>query len=232
MRKILDISTSFKSPSRFVLICSFFFIAHMKSLISTFNCSLLQQTFLIHYLTSIKIFNTVCRSSNFSAGFNLSHDLHFKRQSFKCHSVYPVAAPIFANETADRQQEWIYSGCYRSFCGHKSGAARAWLSATDDELAARKQKMKTSARPVSDWLSILKDLTEGAPRGRGKKRNLAVQSIPHHSSLFTSPCQHLDHYQTSAALHREGRRFSRQLKAKTHFLHRCRRFLSHPHTLS
>lgn len=45
--------------------------------------------------------------------------------------------------------------------------------------------MKTSARPVSDWLSLLKDLTEGTRRSGGIKRNLAVQSIPHHSSLFT-----------------------------------------------
>lgn len=179
MRKILDISfsASFKSPSRFVLICSFLFIAHMKSLISTFNCSLLQQTFPLFSIR--KIFNSVCRSSNFSAGFNLSRDLRLKCQSFKCHRVYPVAAPIFATTGVDLLR------LLSKLCGHKSGAARVWLSATDDELAPWKQKMKTSARPVYDWLSLLKDLTEGTPRGGGQKRNLAVQSIPHHSSLFT-----------------------------------------------
>lgn len=62
----------------------------------------------------------------------------------------------------------------------------------------------------------------------GKKKPRCAEYPSSHVSL----CQHLDHYQTLAALHREGRRFSRQLKAKTHFLRRCRRSLSHSHILS
>lgn len=85
-----------------------------KSLISTFNCSLLQQIFPIYYLTSVKYSTPSAELLFFffllskrgeknnirtSVGFNLNSDL-----SLQCQSVYSPPAPALQTQTLGLHQ--------------------------------------------------------------------------------------------------------------------------------
>lgn len=185
MRKILDISTSFKSPSRFVLICSFFFIAHMKSLISTFNCSLLQQTFPIHYLASVKYSTLSAEVLTFQQALIWAMISVLSVRVSNATAVFPVFGFHFCkrNSPIDNRRGFTpavieaFAGINRAL--HAYGSQQQMMS-------WRRGSRKWRHQPGPYLIGCLSlRIWQKAPRGVGKKRNLAVQSVPHHSSLFT-----------------------------------------------
>lgn len=226
MRKILDISTSSSKQVR-VNFLIFFPIAHMKSLISTFNCSLLRQTFPIHYSASVKYLTASVEVLTF--------------QQALIWAMISVLSVKVCNATAfirwrlpflrTKQPIDNRSGFTPAVIEASAGMNRALhaYSSQQQMMSWRLGSRKWRHQPGLYLIGCLSlRIWQKAPRGLGGKKetSLCRVSLITPSSSHVSPCQHLDHYQTSAALHREGRRFSRQLKAKTHFLRRRRRFLS------
>lgn len=159
----------------------------MKSLISTFNCSLLRQTFPIYYLASVKYLTVSVEVLTF--------------QQALIWAMISVLSVRVSNATAfiwwrlpflrSKQQNDNGSGFTPAVIEASVGINRALHAYSSRQqmmswwLGSRKWRHQPGPYLIG-CLSLR--IWEKAPRGvggGGRWGDLAVQSIPHHSSLFT-----------------------------------------------